>query len=369
MASTPSQSCSGCEVLPVRLPETGTLYIAPPLAHTSGLLKRALLQMGLEVTETIGGTLAVEVVAHHLSTIADTVTSNLTAPEIEATSALMMPRGATPTIPDFLRARPLTRLFAQVRGEWLSTLLAEDRLVTHFQPIVQSDDPASVFAYECLTRGIDNQGNLIYPNRLYPTATESGLLFHLDRATRIRAIRTAAEHGLRGQIFINFSPASIYNPAFCLRSTARVATDACVDPERVVFEVVETENVHDIEHLLAILAVYRDAGFKIALDDLGAGYSSLNLLHRLRPDFVKLDMELVRDVERDPIKATIAAKLLETASLIGIPSIAEGVETIAEWEWLRDHGAIYQQGYLFARPASRAPIPVSPRIATLAASA
>ena len=114
---------------------------------------------------------------------------------------------------------------------------------------------------------------------------------------------------------------------------------------------------------------YRDAGFKVALDDLGSGFSSLNLLTMLCPDFIKLDMGLIRDVDSHPVKATIALKLLEAARELGIATIAEGVETLAEWAWVRDHGADYVQGYLFARPGSPPPAPRLPNATPLSGAA
>ena len=152
---------------------------------------------------------------------------------------------------------------------------------------------------------------------------------------------------------VNFTPSAIYHPAFCLRSTSEAARESGIDPQRIVFEVVECDEVRDVDHLLTILNVYRSVVFRVALDDLGAGYGSLNLLHGLQPDLVKLDVGLVRDVECDPIKATIAAKLLEAAAALDVATVAKGVETESEWAWFREHGATYQQGYLSPdRPGS-----------------
>ncbi len=97
----------------------------------------------------------------------------------------------------------------------------------------------------------------------------------------------------------------------------------------------------------------------MALDDLGAGYSSLNLLASLRPDFVKLDVGLVRDVDRDPYRTAIAAKLLDLAKDLGVIVVAEGVETEEQWRWLVAHGADLAQGFFFARPASPPPVPAT----------
>ena len=114
---------------------------------------------------------------------------------------------------------------------------------------------------------------------------------------------------------------------------------------------------------------YRGAGFRVALDDLGSGYGSLNLLSQLKPDFVKLDMKLIRDVDRDPYKAEITRKLLEMARGLGVATIVEGIETQGEWEWAHENGADYAQGYLFARPASPPPRPRVPRDAKATAAA
>lgn len=121
--------------------------------------------------------------------------------------------------------------------------------------------------------------------------------------------------------------------------------------ENVVFEITESENVGAPEHLSNIVRYYREQGFRIALDDLGSGYSSLNLAHRLRPDFVKLDMELTWDVATDPYKAVIARKLLELAGGLGIRTIVEGVETAGELSWVQSEGANFVQGYHIARPS------------------
>ncbi len=171
------------------------------------------------------------------------------------------------------------------------------------------------------------------------------------------AIRRAAEYGIESNIFINFNPTSIYDPTYCLQSMMDAFKDTDLHPEQVVFEITEGQRVKDVRHLLNIVDFYRDSGFRIALDDLGAGYSSLNLLSKLKPGFVKLDIELVRDVGTDPYKSQVAAKILELAEGLDVAVVAEGVESGEEWHWLKKHGADYLQGYLFARPASRPLLP------------
>ena len=188
------------------------------------------------------------------------------------------------------------------------------------------------------------------------TPEDRSVVVHLDedRLNNLFAVLAEAltNREMEDNLFINFTPTSIYDPKFCLRSTVESVDEAPLEPERVVFEVTETEKAGDIEHLRNIVDYYREQGFRVALDDMGSGYSSLNLIHRLRPDFIKLDMQLVRGVDDDPYKAVVAQKVLERAQSLDVETIVEGVETHEELEWARDRGATYAQGYLIARPAS-----------------
>jgi EAL domain-containing protein (putative c-di-GMP-specific phosphodiesterase class I) len=168
----------------------------------------------------------------------------------------------------------------------------------------------------------------------------------------LAAVREAVRHSVEDNLFTNFTPNSVYDPKFCLRSPVQTVHQAPLDHERVVFEVTETEKAGDVEHPRYIVDYYREQGFRVALDDMGSGYSSLHLIHRLRPDFIKLDMQLVRGVHDDPYKSVIAQKVLEMAQSLNIETIVEAVETHEEVGWAREQGATYAQGYLISRPAS-----------------
>jgi EAL domain-containing protein (putative c-di-GMP-specific phosphodiesterase class I) len=134
-------------------------------------------------------------------------------------------------------------------------------------------------------------------------------------------------------------------------TTVQAIGDAKIDHDRVVFEVTEADQTLDPGTLKNIISAHRDAGFGVALDDVGAGYSSLNLLHQLRPDYIKIDMELIRGVHMDSYKALIAEKILEIARSLNIETIAEGIETPEELAWVQQHGADYVQGYLISKPS------------------
>lgn len=280
------------------------------------------------------------------------VSARLSQEEQKSTRALFMKGDAQPGFEDFPRVTSLEELAALSESGWLVELLRQDRLTSHFHPIVRARQPEQVVAHEALMRGVDAGGEVISPARILGAARSTGLLFQVDRAARLSAIRQALSCNLDSMIFINFTPTAIYDPVNCLASTVKLIHDTNLSPHRVVFEVVESEQVEDQGQLASILRFYREAGFRVALDDLGSGYGSLNRMSELRPDYVKLDVQLIRGVDQDPFKATIADRLLSMARDLGVETVVEGVETLQELRWAQDHGADLVQGYLLARPAN-----------------
>jgi len=148
--------------------------------------------------------------------------------------------------------------------------------------------------------------------------------------------------------------------------TVQAIDEAGIPHSNIVFEVAESQHPPDMDHLIKILMFYREAGFLIALDDFGSGSSNLNLMHQLRPDFLKLDMQLIRNVHQDYYKALITEKMLEVAAQLEIKTVAEGVETVEELNWVRERGATFVQGYLIAKPTSP-PLTVTSHIGGLEA--
>jgi EAL domain-containing protein (putative c-di-GMP-specific phosphodiesterase class I) len=344
-------SCPGCEVLPEPVPTAGQLLIWPPLGHTRQKLRDSLRQFDVETFEPVPQCLGVELSAGLLDWIRSEWPGMLSRAERDDCRCLILPPDTTVSLAHFGQMTSLATLLGRISGRWLVDIIAGQRLTTYFQPIVPVNDAANVFGYECLIRGRDAQGQMISPVSLYETARQSNLLFQLDRASRLRHIRSAREHSLKTMIFINFNPTSIYDPAFCLRTTVAAIANSGIEPGQFVFEVVESDELKDPDRLPGILQFYRDAGFRVALDDIGAGFSSLNLLTKLKPDFVKFDIELMRGIDEDPYKATIVSRLLEIAHELEIQTIVEGIETVGEWQWAVEHDAQFAQGYLFGKPA------------------
>lgn len=247
------------------------------------------------------------------------------------------------------RAKPFDFWLTLHHSADLMWILRHESLVTYFQPIVRVSD-GTVAAHECLTRGIRSDGTLYPPNQMFQTARRTDTLNNLDRQCRMAALRRAHEKGLPGMIFINFTPSAIYNPEFCLADTIARAEELKLDPSRVVFEVVESDRIEDVEHLLRIFEYYKRKGFKIALDDVGSGYSSLNLLVRLRPDVIKIDRELVQDIDKEPLKRVICQSLVRIARSIDAEVLAEGIETPDEYRTIQDLNFDLAQGYLIGKP-------------------
>lgn len=353
--------CPGCETLPSAELRPGVLYLAPSLGHTRNQLSQALTA-DFTVEVPAEGVLGVRVAAGDLPALLGAVAAALSAPEQEACRALFLPQGEAFGVAHMLNMERVSVLIGRERGRWLSELMEAERLTCHFHPIVDSADPQRVHAHECLLRGREADGSMVFPDRLFPAARAAELMFHLDRAARLTAIRESHRHALNGKVFINFNPTAIYDPQFCLQSTLREVERAGLSPRQFVFEVVESEEIADAGHLERILRFYRDHGFAVALDDLGAGYGSLGLLERLRPDYVKIDRDLVSGVDRDAYKAKIMSSLIGLSRELGVAMIAEGVETRAEWQWLRQHGVDYCQGFFFARPATPPPAVTVPGV-------
>jgi len=217
-----------------------------------------------------------------------------------------------------------------------------------FQPIwdIEAKRP---YAYEALVRGLNGEG----AGQVLSLVTDVNR-YRFDQACRVKAIELAHANGILDQddckVSINFLPNAVYRPETCIRATLEIAAALDFPLERLMFEVTEGEKVTDTTHLRNIFDEYRRHNFITAIDDFGAGYSGLNLLATFQPHVLKLDMELVRDIDSLPSKSAIVAGVLLTAERMGIDVIAEGVETKEELVTLRDLGVRLYQGYLLARP-------------------
>jgi EAL domain-containing protein (putative c-di-GMP-specific phosphodiesterase class I) len=213
-----------------------------------------------------------------------------------------------------------------------------------FQPIVDVQN-RRIDSYEALVRGPDGAGA---SSVLAQLTAEN--VYAFDQACRVKAIELAARLGMDRQLSINFLPNAVYEPRACIRATLDAAARTGFRPDRLTFEIVETETIADTQHLINIIREYREQGFKVALDDFGTGYSGLARLADLRPDIVKLDRAVVQNCDKDAVRLAIAANMITLGAATGIKVVIEGVERAGELKALRSIGARFIQGFYFGRP-------------------
>ncbi|WP_303851372.1 EAL domain-containing protein [Seleniivibrio woodruffii] len=273
--------------------------------------------------------------------------------ELEKQNISILPLGVDEIL-DFGKASAAKSL-----DSWNTLILSKDLIwilengsfTVHFQPIIDAST-MTIYGYECLSRGVLPDTSMMSPAKMFDAAKKTGMLFNLDRQCRETAIKTSAVKNINKNIFINFLPTSIYNPEFCLKDTVKWAHQLEFDPSTIVFEVVETEKVDSAAHLQNILRFYKEKGFRTAMDDVGSGYSSLNMFASLSPDIIKIDMELVRDVHKNIMKQSVSRALVSMAKEAGCKVLAEGIENVDEFEWFKVLGIDYAQGYYFGKPSA-----------------
>ena len=352
-------NCQRCETLPRPLTDAGRLVLRFPHSFTLGKVLSYLIEARWEHRHK-SGLVEITVGAGALPSLIAPLIELLSGPEQRDLRAVYHFGHDLPQVSDYFEVESFPDFVNEVRSTWLVEVLRAQSIYSVFQPIVRVSEPGGgalpeVFGYECLMRGSHN-GQTVAPDVMLQMARGADLLFQLDLAARRSALVGAGQHNIKAKVFINFSPNSIYDPWHCLRSTVNTVEEVGLSRDQVIFEITESERLPAVKHLKRIMEFYREEGFQVALDDVGAGYSSLNVLVELKPDFVKLDMGLVRDVDRDKSKAIVARNLIETVKELELATIAEGVERIEELDWVRERGADFAQGYLFARPASPPPI-------------
>jgi EAL domain-containing protein (putative c-di-GMP-specific phosphodiesterase class I) len=213
-----------------------------------------------------------------------------------------------------------------------------------FQPIIDVKK-RSIFGYEALVRGLNQES-------AYQVITQVNQhnLYRFDQSCRVKAISLAARLKIDCFVSINFMPNAVYRPELCIRTTLQAAAENNFPIEQIMFELTEAEKVTDVAHMKSIVEYYRAKGFKTALDDFGAGYSGLNMFAQFQPDIIKLDMQLIRDIDKDTVKQAIVRRMTQLNVDLGVITLAEGVETRAEFDVLRSYGIELYQGYLFAKP-------------------
>jgi EAL domain-containing protein (putative c-di-GMP-specific phosphodiesterase class I) len=223
-----------------------------------------------------------------------------------------------------------------------------------FQPILNTTTK-KIFAQEALVRGLKNESAA----QVFEHVNDSNR-YRFDQSCRTKAIQLAAHLECQSFLSINFMPNAVYQPESCIRTTIEAAETFGFPIEKIIFEITEGEKVDDILHVREIVQYYKARGFKTAIDDFGAGYAGLNLLAEIQTDFIKLDMALIRHVDRDKSRQAIVRGIVQVCSDLSITAIAEGLETYEEMSVLQAFGIELYQGYYFAKPSFQSLVEISP---------
>ena len=267
--------------------------------------------------------------------------------------------------------KPLAAMRAAARAAARATALAaEERQalwdILHnksihsvLQPIISLRD-GSIFGFEALGRGPAGSP-LEGPEALINAALRHGRMLELEHLFRYSALRAARQIATGIRLFLNVNPNIIQDPHFGVGFTKEYLTRFALSAEDMVFEITERESVDNLRGFKKIIEHYKAQNYQISIDDAGAGYSGLNLISDVQPHFIKLDMRLIRGVDKDLTRQALIKSMQEFASLTNTRIIAEGIETEEEMATLISFDVPYGQGYFIQRPALH-PQPITEQV-------
>jgi EAL domain-containing protein (putative c-di-GMP-specific phosphodiesterase class I) len=348
--------CLRCDVIP-NTESTASLpaiLFAPRDQDAGTALQEVLNSIGFECA-TYGPLLIVRAIRGRLAELSSLLKARLSLYTLSCIKAAYCVAGAETVLQALdamVFAEPLVNVLDHIEHEWVRTALSENWLFTVFHPIVDARSGA-VFANEALLRARNpRDAAVIGAGQILGACERLNLMHQLDQRARQSAIRAAAEHlPTLSRVFINFLPNTIYDPEICLRTTMEAAAKYDVSMDRLVFEVVETERIPNMQNLLGILDYYRERGVGTAIDDMGAGYTAADYITSLRPDFVKLDREFVLTAEESEAGRQSMDSIITLSHANNAKVIAEGIETVGQMRMCVEAGVDLLQGFLFAKPA------------------
>jgi len=220
---------------------------------------------------------------------------------------------------------------------------------TVYQPIV-SFQSGCILGWEALTRG-PRESYFNSPDIIFSFAEEANLLYPVERHCHRIAINQLGGLAADQKLFLNIHPRSLGDPGFVKGEAIKLIKEAGLNPRNVVFEITERHCIDDFSCFNKTLEYYRGQGFLVAVDDAGAGFSCLQSIAELRPDFIKIDMSLVRGIHNNRVKRALLETFTTFAEKISCSIIAEGIEEEEELNTLASMGVHYGQGFFIGRPA------------------
>lgn len=231
----------------------------------------------------------------------------------------------------------------------LERILKEEDISTVFQPIVSLKN-GKVIGYECLSRG-PISSELYSPTKLFKAAEDNKKVWELELLCRVKAIERGKNIDKEKFLFVNVDPLVLKDEKFTKGFTKEFLAKYDMSPETIIFEITERTSIEDYKTFKATLENYIEQGYKIAIDDTGAGYSGLKMLTETKPHYVKIDIDIIRNIDKDTFKQALIKSFVSLAEVTGMKLIAEGIETEEELITLIDLGVYAGQGFFLQRPA------------------
>ncbi len=228
------------------------------------------------------------------------------------------------------------------------SVIKEKKFTTVFQPIVSLED-GEILGYEALSR-ITAEKSALSIEDFFDTAEQLGCLWNLEKICRSIAIQSAVHKPNGKKLFLNVDSNVIQDPEFVSGVTKDFLHENGLKTNEVVFEITERHDVDNIDMFQQVMKHYERQGFGIAIDDLGSKYSGLNRINYLKPQYIKVDIELIHNIQNSKSKRSLVSMLVRHCNEMNYTLIAEGIETKEELECLHKLGVPYGQGFYLGKP-------------------
>jgi EAL domain-containing protein (putative c-di-GMP-specific phosphodiesterase class I) len=221
-----------------------------------------------------------------------------------------------------------------------------------YQPVLDLVE-RKVIGLEALTRV--PRSRFPNPETLFKVAHQNNTLWTLERLCRNRALQGLPRLEDKQKLFLNVEPDSLHDPELLNQPFSDRLREAGLRPQQIVLEITERTSIQDFPMVRRMITRCRHQGYRVAMDDVGSGYAGLQAIAEIAPDYIKMDMSLVRNIHRNMIKRELVSTICRFSDSTGITLVAEGVETTEELQSLVAAGVRCAQGFLFCRP-SKSPV-------------
>ena len=242
---------------------------------------------------------------------------------------------------------------AEIRTKGLREILREEAVHTLVHPVFELKS-MDIVGYEALSRGpVDSEFER--PDKLFRIAYDSDLVLKLERLCRKKALEAARDLPDGKLMFLNIEPDAVSDPELREVLSSSLLAQAHATPDRFVLEITERSAITDFTSFRSTLEYLRALGFAVAVDDAGAGYGSLQCLAEVKPEWLKIDLSLIRGCDTDEVRAQLIQSLVTFSQKMDVRLVAEGIETPGELAKIRELGVEYGQGFLFTMPVEPFP--------------